>query len=35
MGMAGYRFIDFPRLGTPLLLVTFIVGLFAISLYWL
>ncbi len=35
MGMAGYRFIDFPRRGTPLLLVTFVVGLCAISLFWL
>ncbi len=35
MGIAGYRFADFPRLGTPLLAVTFLVGLIAISVFWL
>lgn len=35
MGIAGYRFTDFPRLGFPLLAVTFAVGLVAISLVWL
>lgn len=35
MGVAGYRFSDFPRLGAPLLVVTFATGLFGISLFWL
>ena len=35
MGMAGYRFVDFPRLGVPLVIVTFAAGLVAISLFWL
>lgn len=35
MGVAGYRFIDFPPLGLPLLAVTFGVGLAAISFFWL
>lgn len=35
MGIAGYRFADFPRLGTPLLVLTFMVGLTAISVFWL
>ncbi|SMF83952.1 Citrate transporter [Tistlia consotensis] len=35
MGMAGYRFVDFPRLGGPLLLVTFAAGLLGIWLVWL
>jgi di/tricarboxylate transporter len=35
MGIAGYRFIDFSRLGGPLLGLTFAVALFAIWLFWL
>lgn len=35
MGIAGYRFLDFPRLGAPLLCVTFAIGLFGIALFWL
>lgn len=35
MGMAGYRFIDFPRLGAPLLALSYLVALAAIALFWL
>lgn len=35
MGMAGYRFLDFPRLGGPLLVVTLAVALLAIWAVWL
>lgn len=35
MGAAGYRFVDFPKLGAPLLLVSLIVGVVGISYFWL
>src|SRR3546814_1655788 len=35
MGIAGYRFVDFPRLGLPLLVITIAVALFAIVAFWL
>ncbi len=35
MGIAGYRFIEFPKLGAPLLFVAVTIGLLGISLFWL
>jgi di/tricarboxylate transporter len=35
MGAAGYRFLDFPRLGAPLLAVTIPVAVFMIAITWL
>jgi di/tricarboxylate transporter len=35
MGIAGYRFVDFPRLGAPLLLLALVVGVAGILLVWL
>ena len=34
MGPAGYRFGDYWKLGLPLLLVTFIVAVFVVPLFW-
>ena len=35
MGAGGYRFIDFPRLGLPLLLISLVVALAALGIVWL
>jgi di/tricarboxylate transporter len=35
MGLAGYRFSDFPRLGAPLTLISIVVALVALQLFWL
>lgn len=35
MGIAGYRFIDFPRLGAPLLAVTLPAAVLGIAIFWL
>jgi di/tricarboxylate transporter len=32
MGAAGYRFVDFPRFGLPLTILSGIVGVFVLSL---
>jgi di/tricarboxylate transporter len=34
MGPAGYRFGDYWKLGLPLLLVTFVVAVFVVPLFW-
>ena len=34
MGPAGYRFGDYWKLGLPLLLVTFIVAVFLVPVFW-
>ncbi|TKT75027.1 SLC13 family permease [Aquamicrobium sp. LC103] len=35
MGLGGYRFADFPKVGWPVTLVAFAAGLSAIALFWL
>ena len=34
MGPAGYRFGDYWKLGLPLLVVTFVVAVFLVPLFW-